>query len=49
MNMKELVGRRLSFSNRMLVEEAYKRGVAFETLAKKRFRMTYERFYYKLL
>lgn len=40
-NTRELVGRKLTSSNRMLVREAYKRGVEFEILPKKRFRMTY--------
>lgn len=37
--IKELVGRGLSTSNRLIVKEAYKRGVEFEILPKKRFRM----------
>ena len=41
MNISELVGRKLTRSNRMLVKEAFKRGVEFEILPKKRFRMTY--------
>lgn len=40
-NTRELVGRKLTGSNRMLVREAYRRGVEFEILPKKRFRMTY--------
>lgn len=41
MKTKEIVGRKLSRSNRMLFKEAYKRGVEFEILPKKRFRMSY--------
>lgn len=39
--MKELVGRNLSTSNRLIVKEAYRRGVEFEILPNKRFRMKY--------
>src|SRR5699024_400550 len=39
--MKDLVGRKLSTSNRLIVREAYRRGVEFEILPKKRFRMKY--------
>ena len=31
-NTRELVGRKLTSSNRMLVREAYKRGVEFEAI-----------------
>lgn len=41
MNTREIVGRKLTSSNRMLVREAYKRGVEFEILPNKRFRMKY--------
>lgn len=37
--VKDIVGRKLSRSNRMLVREAYKRGVQFEILSNKTFRM----------
>ncbi|MFD1064427.1 hypothetical protein [Oceanobacillus locisalsi] len=40
MNIKETTGRGLSTSNRMLAEEAYRRGITFEILPKKRFKMT---------
>ena len=39
MKIQDIVGRNLSRSNRMLVKEAYNRGVEFEILPKKRFRM----------
>lgn len=35
MEVQDLVGRKLSRSNRMLVIEAYRRGVEFEILPKK--------------
>lgn len=41
MRVIDLVGRGLSKTNRMLVLEANKRGVNFEILPKKRFRMSY--------
>lgn len=41
MKIQDLVGRKLSKSNRMLVKEAFNRGVEFEILPKKRFRMKY--------
>lgn len=42
MNIKELVGRRLSPTHRLLVTEAFKRGVKIEKLPKRRrFRMTH--------
>lgn len=39
LNTYKLVGRKLSLSNRMLVAEAYNRGVQFEKLPKGKFRM----------
>lgn len=39
LNTYKLVGRKLSLSNRMLVAEAYNRGVQFEKLANGKFRM----------
>ncbi len=42
MNTRELVGRKLNRTNRLIVIEAYKRGVEFEILPKKRFRMSYK-------
>ncbi|MFD1385922.1 ATP-grasp domain-containing protein [Oceanobacillus oncorhynchi subsp. oncorhynchi] len=41
MNIKEITGRFLSTSNRMLAREAYQRGITFEILPKKRFKMSY--------
>jgi len=41
-NTKEIVGRSLSFSNQMLVREAYRRGITFEVLPRKQFKMSYE-------
>ena len=41
MKTKDIVGRKLSRSNRMLVKEAYERGVEFEILPKRRFRMSH--------
>lgn len=41
-NTREITGRKLSRSNRMLVVEAYHRGVQFEILPNKRFRMTHD-------
>ncbi|TXL66686.1 ATP-grasp domain-containing protein [Cerasibacillus terrae] len=37
----DIVGRKLSSSNRMLVREAWNRGINFEILPKKRFRMSH--------
>lgn len=42
MKPRELVGRKLSKTNRMLVTEAYRRGIKFEILPKSRFRMSYK-------
>jgi len=42
MKTKDLVGRKVSRSNRMLVAEAYSRGVEFEILPKRRFKMSYQ-------
>lgn len=41
MDIKEITGRSLSTSNKMLAEEAYHRGITFEILPKKRFKMIY--------
>src|SRR5690625_3835979 len=43
METKDIVGRKLGRSNKMLVVEAYKRGVQFEILPKKRFKMYHGR------
>jgi len=42
MKTRDIVGRKLSRSNRMLVKEAYNRGVQFEVLKNKQFKMTYD-------
>lgn len=41
MNIKEITGRSLSTSNRMLAQEAHQRGITFEILPRKRFKMSY--------
>lgn len=41
-NTRELVGRRLTKTNQLLVLEAYRRGIQFEILPKKRFRVSYK-------
>ncbi|MFD1416288.1 ATP-grasp domain-containing protein [Oceanobacillus jeddahense] len=43
MNIKEITGRSLSTSNRILAEEAYNRGVTFEALPNKQFKMSYDK------
>ncbi|MBT2601433.1 MULTISPECIES: ATP-grasp domain-containing protein [unclassified Oceanobacillus] len=43
MKTKDITGRLLDRSNRMLVAEAYERGVEFQPLPKKRFKMTYNK------
>ncbi|MCT1905330.1 ATP-grasp domain-containing protein [Oceanobacillus sojae] len=42
MRVKDLTGRVLNLSNRMIVIEAYKRGVQFTPLPNKRFKMSYK-------
>lgn len=42
MKISEMVGRKVSRSNRIVIKEAYKRGIKFESLPKKRFKMTYK-------
>ncbi len=42
MNVNDIVGRKLSVTNKLLVEEAYNRGIEFEILPNKRFRMSHD-------
>jgi len=42
MKISEMINRKVSRSNSIVIKEAYKRGVEFESLPKKRFKMTYK-------
>src|SRR5690625_3261543 len=39
MDIQKVVGRKLNLTNRLIAEEAYKRGVTFEKLPKRRFKL----------